>query len=129
VHDLNTAGVEVEDLRLCPQLHVLADSATVGLLMRSVKAVQAGFVWLFPLTFASNAFVQTDGMLGGLQAFIKRPLRKRCALEVSKEGGTRCSSRPVRVSVRPYSFQTHKPPRLCISDTLGQEPKAEVAPV
>jgi hypothetical protein len=44
VHDLNTAGVEVEDLRLCPQLHVLADPATVGLLMRSVKAVQAGFV-------------------------------------------------------------------------------------
>jgi ABC-2 type transport system permease protein/oleandomycin transport system permease protein len=39
-------------------------------MMRSVEAVQsAGFIWLFPLTFASSAFVQTDGMPGWLQAF------------------------------------------------------------
>ena len=44
--------------------------ATIALLMRSVEAVQsAGFIWLFPLTFASSAFVQTDGMPGWLQAF------------------------------------------------------------
>ncbi len=44
--------------------------ATVALLMRSTEAVQsAGFIWLFPLTFASSAFVQTDNMPGWLQAF------------------------------------------------------------
>jgi ABC transporter DrrB family efflux protein len=44
--------------------------ATVALLMRSVEAVQsAGFIWLFPLTFASSAFVQTNNMPGWLRAF------------------------------------------------------------
>ena len=44
--------------------------ATVALLLRSVEAVQsAGFVWLFPLTFASSAFVQTDNMPGPLRLF------------------------------------------------------------
>ena len=44
--------------------------ATVALLMRSTEAVQsAGFIWLFPLTFASSAFVQTNNMPGALQAF------------------------------------------------------------
>jgi ABC-2 type transport system permease protein/oleandomycin transport system permease protein len=38
--------------------------------MRSVEAVQsAGFIWLFPLTFASSAFVQTDNMPNVLRAF------------------------------------------------------------
>ena len=47
--------------------------ATIALLMRSVEAVQsAGFIWLFPLTFASSAFVQTDGMPGWLRAFANR---------------------------------------------------------
>jgi ABC-type multidrug transport system permease subunit len=33
-------------------------SATIGLLVNSVEAAQsAGFIWLFPLTFASSAFV------------------------------------------------------------------------
>ena len=33
-------------------------SATIGLLVHSVEAAQsAGFIWLFPLTFASSAFV------------------------------------------------------------------------
>ena len=27
------------------------------------------FIWLFPLTFASSAFVQTDGMPGWFRAF------------------------------------------------------------
>jgi ABC-2 type transport system permease protein len=44
--------------------------ATVALLMRSTEAVQsAGFIWLFPLTFASSAFVMTDNMPGVLKAF------------------------------------------------------------
>jgi ABC-2 type transport system permease protein len=38
--------------------------------MRSTEAVQsAGFIWLFPLTFASSAFVPTEDMPGWLQAF------------------------------------------------------------
>ena len=45
-------------------------AATLALLVRSVEAVQqASFIWLFPLTFASTAFVQTDGMPGWLRAF------------------------------------------------------------
>ena len=44
--------------------------ATIGLTVRSVEAAQsAGFIWLFPLTFASSAFVQTRTMPGWLQAF------------------------------------------------------------
>jgi ABC transporter DrrB family efflux protein len=45
-------------------------SATIGLLVNSVEAAQsAGFIWLFPLTFASSAFVPTKNMPGWLQAF------------------------------------------------------------
>jgi len=44
--------------------------ATIALLMRSTEAVQsAGFIWLFPLTFASSAFVMTNNMPGVLRAF------------------------------------------------------------
>lgn len=45
-------------------------AATVGLFARSVEAVNsAGFIWLFPLTFCSSAFVQTSTMPGWLQVF------------------------------------------------------------
>jgi len=45
-------------------------AAVVGLSVRSVEAAQsAGFIWLFPLTFASSAFVPTSTMPGWLQAF------------------------------------------------------------
>ena len=45
-------------------------SATIGLVVRSVEAAQsAGFIWLFPLTFASSAFVPTRSMPGWLRAF------------------------------------------------------------
>ncbi len=45
-------------------------SATIGLLVRSVEAAQsAGFIWLFPLTFASSAFVPPQSMPGWLKAF------------------------------------------------------------
>lgn len=45
-------------------------SAAIGLLVRSVEAAQsAGFIWLFPLTFASSAFVPTKSMPDWLRAF------------------------------------------------------------
>lgn len=45
-------------------------AATVGLSVRSVEAAQsAGFIWLFPLTFASSAFVPTATMPSWLQGF------------------------------------------------------------
>ena len=38
--------------------------------MRNVEAVQsAGLIWLFPLIFASSAFVPTATMPAGLRAF------------------------------------------------------------
>jgi ABC-type multidrug transport system permease subunit len=45
-------------------------SAFVGLTVRDPEAAQsAGFIWVFPLTFASSAFVPTDSMPGAVQAF------------------------------------------------------------
>jgi ABC-2 type transport system permease protein/oleandomycin transport system permease protein len=47
--------------------------ATVGLSMRSVQAVQTGgFIWLFPLTFVSSAFVPVETMPDWLQTFAER---------------------------------------------------------
>ncbi|RJK97945.1 ABC transporter permease [Vallicoccus soli] len=38
-------------------------SATIGLAVRSVEVAQsAGFIWLFPVTFLSNVFVQPAGL-------------------------------------------------------------------
>ncbi len=45
-------------------------SAMIGLAVRSVEAAQsAGFIWLFPLTFASSAFVPTKSMPTWLRVF------------------------------------------------------------
>jgi ABC-2 type transport system permease protein/oleandomycin transport system permease protein len=45
-------------------------SATIGLSVHSVEAAQsAGFVWLFPLTFASSAFAQVSTFPNWLQVF------------------------------------------------------------
>ena len=47
-------------------------SAFIGLLVRSVEAAQSGgFIWLFPLTFASSAFVPVSTMPGWLQTFAR----------------------------------------------------------
>jgi len=47
-------------------------SATIGLSVRDVESAQAAtFVWVFPLTFASSAFVPVAGFPGWLQAFAK----------------------------------------------------------
>ena len=45
-------------------------SAFVGLSVRNPETAEsAGFIWVFPLTFASSAFVPTDSMPGPVQAF------------------------------------------------------------
>lgn len=45
-------------------------SAIVGLSVRSAEAAQsASFIWLFPLVFASSAFVPIESMPPALQAF------------------------------------------------------------
>ncbi len=47
-------------------------SAWIGMTVRTVEAANlAGFVWLFPLTFASSAFAPLQTMPGWLQAFAK----------------------------------------------------------
>ncbi|HVC85780.1 MAG TPA: ABC transporter permease [Solirubrobacteraceae bacterium] len=52
--------------------------ATIGLAVRNVEAVQsAGLIWLFPLIFASSAFVPTKTMPAGLRAFAnEQPITK-----------------------------------------------------
>jgi ABC-2 type transport system permease protein/oleandomycin transport system permease protein len=47
-------------------------SAFTGLAIKDEEAVQAfGFIWVFPLTFVSAAFVQISTMPGWMQAFAK----------------------------------------------------------
>ncbi len=47
-------------------------SAVIGMLVRNVETAQvAGFVWVFPLVFASSIFVPVDTMPHWLQAFAK----------------------------------------------------------
>jgi ABC-2 type transport system permease protein/oleandomycin transport system permease protein len=42
----------------------------IGLTVKTVEAAQSGgFIWLFPLTFASSAFVRTDSMPSWLRGF------------------------------------------------------------
>jgi ABC transporter DrrB family efflux protein len=44
----------------------------IGLSVGSVEAAQsAGMIWLFPLTFASSAFVPAETMTGWLRAFVE----------------------------------------------------------
>jgi ABC transporter DrrB family efflux protein len=45
-------------------------SAFIGLTVRDPETAQsAGFIWVFPLTFASSAFVPTSSMPGVVEAF------------------------------------------------------------
>jgi len=47
-------------------------SATIGLAVHDVESAQtAGFVWIFPLTFASSVFVPRESMPGWLQGFVR----------------------------------------------------------
>ncbi len=44
--------------------------ALIGLSVKSVEAANsAGFIWMFPLTFVSSAFVQTDKMVSAFRWF------------------------------------------------------------
>lgn len=46
--------------------------AAVALLAGTVEAAQSvGFIWLFPLTFASSAFVRPENMAGWLEPFAR----------------------------------------------------------
>jgi ABC transporter DrrB family efflux protein len=46
--------------------------AVIGLSVRSVEVAQtAGLIWLFPLTFLSNAFVPADTLPSWLQTFVR----------------------------------------------------------
>jgi len=45
-------------------------SATIGMAVSTVEAAQsAGFIWLFPLTFASSAFVPLTSLSGWIKTF------------------------------------------------------------
>ncbi|ABD10850.1 ABC transporter [Frankia sp. CcI156] len=47
-------------------------SAVIGLSVSSAEAAQsAGFIWIFPLVFASSAFARVETMPGWLQAFAR----------------------------------------------------------
>lgn len=47
-------------------------SATIGILVKNTETAQvAGFIWVFPLVFASSIFVPVDSMPMWLQAFAK----------------------------------------------------------
>ncbi|HYN16681.1 MAG TPA: ABC transporter permease [Actinomycetes bacterium] len=47
-------------------------SALIGLSVGDVESAQAtGFVWVFPLVFASSAFVPVESMPGWLQVFVR----------------------------------------------------------
>lgn len=47
-------------------------SAFIGMLVKNVETAQvAGFIWVFPLVFASSIFVPVQGMPDWLQAFAK----------------------------------------------------------
>lgn len=47
-------------------------SATIGMLVRNVETAQvAGFIWVFPLVFASSIFVPISSMPDWLEAFAK----------------------------------------------------------
>jgi ABC transporter DrrB family efflux protein len=47
-------------------------SAFIGMSVKDVETAQvAGFVWIFPIVFASSMFVPVDTMPGWLQAFAK----------------------------------------------------------
>jgi ABC transporter DrrB family efflux protein len=59
-------------LALAFGLVVCAVSAFTGLSIKDEEAVQAfGFIWVFPFTFVSAAFVQIQSMPGWMQAFAK----------------------------------------------------------
>ncbi len=48
-------------------------SATIGLAVKNIETVQvAGFIWIFPLVFASSIFVPVETMSNGIRFFAER---------------------------------------------------------
>ena len=75
-------------------------SATIGLAVRDVESAQtAGFVWIFPLTFASSVFVPVKTMPSWLQTVTKaNPVTNAAdALRALTFGGA--TTRPVLYSL------------------------------
>jgi ABC-2 type transport system permease protein/oleandomycin transport system permease protein len=65
-------------------------SATIGLVVHDVESAQtAGFIWIFPLVFASTVFVPLRSMPGWLQAFARaNPISDTAnALRALTQGG------------------------------------------
>jgi len=80
-------------------------SALIGLLVKDTESVQAaGFIWIFPLTFASSAFVPVATMPDWLQPIAKvNPMVDKRILRIGPPplvkarlgGGPRESLRPI----------------------------------
>jgi ABC-2 type transport system permease protein/oleandomycin transport system permease protein len=65
-------------------------SASIGLAVRDVESAQsAGFIWIFPLVFASSVFVPLQSLPGWLQAFARvNPITNTAnAVRALMEGG------------------------------------------
>jgi ABC-2 type transport system permease protein/oleandomycin transport system permease protein len=75
-------------------------SATIGLVVHDVESAQtAGFIWIFPLVFASTVFVPLRSMPGWLQAFARaNPISDTAnALRALTQGGA--ITRPLTFTV------------------------------
>jgi ABC-2 type transport system permease protein/oleandomycin transport system permease protein len=72
------AAIGVVALALLVGLSFGFISAAIGLSMKDVESVQSlGLIWMFPLTFASSAFVPVATMPGGLRWFAQhQPVTK-----------------------------------------------------
>lgn len=75
-------------------------SAWIGLTVKDVETANvAGFVWLFPLTFASSAFVPLESMPSWLQAFARAtPVTPTCDTVRALLTGHGALARPLLVS-------------------------------
>jgi ABC-2 type transport system permease protein/oleandomycin transport system permease protein len=65
-------------------------SANIGLIVRDPESAQpAGFIWIFPLVFASSVFVPVRSLPGWLQAFARaNPITNTAnAMRALTEGG------------------------------------------
>lgn len=76
-------------------------SAWIGLSVKDVETANvAGFVWLFPLTFASSAFVPLASLPGWLQAFAKAtPVTPTCDAVRVMLTGHGSLGRPLTISL------------------------------
>ena len=82
-------------------------SAFVGLTVKDPETAQsAGFIWVFPLTFVSSAFVPAESMPGVLEAFAERQPdhargRRRAGADDRRRRRARPGARDARLARRP----------------------------